>query len=170
MNLRIRSSQPGDPVEPTAAEIFADIDARRDDLRARLEAARTQRADLSETVKKARATFRSALTRAELAGGVPPSRNDVTQLEQAFALAEDRVAGLEAAVEEFEAEWRAAQVAVWREAISTKRAAIQQLQQDADRFKAERLAAEREENRANHDVFTAAEAIRSLEEQIRTLK
>jgi chromosome segregation ATPase len=88
------------------------VGQRRDQIRERLEVARSDLATLWGAIDKTRAAYRDTLARAELTGDPLPSRTELADLQGQLPEAEDRVAALERALAEVEREWRLARAAV----------------------------------------------------------
>jgi len=99
-------------------EAEAAVARRRDQIRDRLEVAQSDLATLRGAIDKTRAAYRDTLAQAELAGDPLPSRAELADLQGQLPEAEDRIAALERALAEVEAEWRRAWAAVLDEQAS----------------------------------------------------
>lgn len=169
MKLFGKDQRPGDPVERTPAELFEAADAKREDLAARLEAARVQRADLADGVDKERAAYRAALAHGEIEGTVGPSRELLTRLEGELAIATDRVAGLEAAVAEFEPQWRTAKRDLLTAQAGEQRAAAAVIQEQIHVSRAEQQTAEQRTSDLHLELQHTLDEAEALERQAREL-
>jgi chromosome segregation ATPase len=170
MKLFTRQQAPGDAVERTPAEIFDEIDAQRGALRARLEAARLQRGELAVALDKERAAYRGALVRAEIDGTPAPSREPLAQLERDLPAVDDRVAGLEMALEELEPEWRGAKRTMLRTEAAAHRSAAAEIQSRIHDAIAEQQAAERRVSDLHAELHRAIDKAQALERDVAALR
>jgi hypothetical protein len=90
--------------------VLASAEARRDMVAARLEVARTELAALRGEIAKAHEVYRTALTKAEVAGEPLPSREPLNALRAREPEAEDRIDALAGALAE--AAWNCAKADV----------------------------------------------------------
>jgi hypothetical protein len=108
--------------QPTAAEALELTGRRVRDLVAKLEAARADEVRLRDDIRQDREVYGTAAAVAFRNGAPMPSRAALTAKEAELPAKEDLIAGLSAAVQVAQAEWKSAKAVVLREQAAEVRA------------------------------------------------
>lgn len=169
MKLFGREQRPGDPVERTPQELFAEADAQREDLHARLDVARAQCDDLRARVAKDRDGYQAELAEANIAGAPSPSCEALRRLEGELAVAVDLVVGLERRVTAFEPQWLEAKRGVLYAEVTALRDSAAAVQQQIHEGLAEQRAVENRVGTLHYELRRMLDQVANLERQAHEL-